>query len=204
MTPPSRGLILSAPRPDEIAWAAQVAPVWTAIKAGVGLHGELQRFAQAAEQRLPPHRADRPEEVLSGPVAVVRTYAGTVCSADSLCGQHPGLQAYVAAEPERQARAAREAEERQRQAAHEALAPARKRVLEERMRVWWRTNHPYAKLSDYGFDALRTKAEADLRAEIAKIPAAELQQAVARLEQADRIAAARKPAPRPGPSPHPF
>jgi len=193
-----------APQPDEIAWAAQIAPVWTAIKADAGLHGELQRFAQAAEQRLPLRRADRPKEVLSGPAAAVRTYADTLWSAESLCVQHPAFQAYVAAEPERQARAAREAEERQRQAAHEALAPARKRVLEKRMRVWWRTNHPHARLSDYGFDALRTKAEAELCAEIAKMPVAELQQAAAKLEQADRIAVARTPAPRPGPSPSPF
>ena len=193
-----------APRPDEIGWAARVAPVWTAIKADVALHGELQRFARAAGQRLPIRRADRPEEVLSGSAAAVQTYADTVWSAEYLCAQHRGFQAYVAAEPERQARAAQEAQERRRQAEHEALAPARDRVLQERMRVWRKANHPHARLSDHGFDALRTKAEAVLRAEVAAMPAAELRQAAAKLEQADRTAAARKPAPQPGRSPSPF
>ena len=95
------------------------------------------------------------------------------------------------------------AEERRRQAEHEALAPARDRVLQERMQAWRTTNHPYAQLSDHGFDALRTKAEAVLRAEVEGMPAAELRQAAAKLERADRIAPARKPAPRPGPSPSP-
>ncbi len=56
---------------------------------------------------------------------------------------------------------------------------------------------------DYGFDALRTKAEAVLLAEIEGMPAADLRQAAAKLEQADRIAAARKPVPRPGLAPSP-
>lgn len=193
-----------APRPDEIGWAARVAPVWTAIKADTELYGELQRFVRAAGQRLPIRRADRPDEGLSGPAAAVQTYADTVWSAEYLCAQHRGFQAYVAAEPERQARAARKVEERRRQAEHEALAPARDRVLQERMRVWRRTNHPHARLSDHGFDVLRTKAEAALRSEVERMPAAELRQAAAKLEQADRIAAARKPAPRPGPSPSPL
>ncbi len=193
-----------APRPDEIGWAARVAPVWTAIKADAELHGELQRFARTAEQRLPIRRADRPDEVLSGPAAAARTFADTLWSADSLCAQHRGFQAYVAAEPERQARAVREAEELRCQAEHKALAPARDRVLQERMQVWRRTNHPHARLSDYGFSAVWTKAETVLRAEVERMPAAELRQAAAKLELADRIAAARKPAPRPGPSPSPF
>jgi len=193
-----------APQPDEIAWAAQVAPVWTAIQADTELHGELQRFREAAGQRLPIRRANRPDEVLSGPTAAVRTYADTLWSAESLCAQHPVFQAYVAAEPERQAQAAREKEERRRQAEHEALAPARDRVLQERMQVWRKANHPYAQFSDYGFHALWTKAEAVLRVEVKGMPAAELRQAAAKLEQADRIAAARKPAPRPGASPSPF
>ncbi len=193
-----------APRPDETAWAAQVAPVWTAIQADTELHGELQHFSEAAGQRLPIRRAVGPDEILSGLAAAARTYADTLWSAESLCAQHPGFQAYVAAEPERQARAAREAEERRRHAEHEALAPARDRVLRERMRVWRKANHPYAQLSDYGFHALWTKAEAVLRAEVEGMPVAELRQAAAKLEQANRIAAARKPPPRPGPAPSPF
>jgi len=193
-----------APRPDETGWAARVAPVWTAIQADAELHGELQRFREAAGQRLPIRRANRPDEVLDGPAAAARTHADTLRSAESLWVQHPGFQAYAAAEPERQARAAREAEERRRQAEHEALAPARDRVLRERMRAWREANHPHARLSDYGFDALRAKAEAVLRAEVEGMPAAELRQAAAKLEQADRIAAAQKPAPRPGRSPSPF
>jgi len=193
-----------APRPDETGWAVRVAPVWTAIKADAELHGELQRFREAAGQRLPVRRADRPDEALSGPAAAVRTYADTLRSAESLWVQHPGFQAYAAAEPERQARAARKAEERRRQAEHEALAPARDRVLQERLRAWRKTNHPHARLSDHGFDTLWAKAKADLRAAVEAMPAAELRQAAAKLEQADRITAAQKPAPRPGRSPSPF
>ncbi len=80
-----------APRPNEIAWAARIAPVWTVIQADTELHGELQRFREAAGQRLPVRRADRPDEVLSGPAAAVRTYADTLWSADNLCAQHPGF-----------------------------------------------------------------------------------------------------------------
>ncbi len=193
-----------APRPDEIGWAARVAPVWAAIKVDAELHGELQRFREAAGQRLPIRRGDRPDEALGGPAAAVRTYADTLWSAESLCVQHPRFQAYAAAEPERQARAAREAEERRRQAEHEALAPARDRVTHERLQVWWRTNQPNSHLSVPAHEALRKKAEAIVRAEVEAMPAAELRQAAAKLEQADRIAVARRPVPRPGPSPSPF
>ena len=72
------------------------------------------------------------------------------------------------------------------------------------MRVWWKMNHPYARLSDYGFDTTWAKTKVDLRAAVEAMPAAELRQAAAKLEQADRIAAARKPAPRPGPATSPF
>ena len=54
------------PTPDGIARAARVAPVWAAIRAKPRLHGELQRFMEAARKRLPDHHWN-PQDDLHGP-----------------------------------------------------------------------------------------------------------------------------------------
>ena len=66
-----------APRPEEIGWAAQVAPVWTAIQADAALRDELRRFRRAAQERLPPRRGDPPGVELVGTEATVRAQADT-------------------------------------------------------------------------------------------------------------------------------
>ncbi len=93
---------------------------------------------------------------------------------------------------EQDAEAERKAKADAQRAEFEALAPARERVLQERMAQWWQTHHPYARLSDYGYPALQAEAksvETVLRAEIARMPAAELRPTAAKLARADKLAA---------------
>ncbi len=107
---------------------------------------------------------------------------------------------------EQEAEAERQAKADAQRAEHEALAPARERLLQKRMRDWWQTNRPYARLSDYGFPAAQAEAnvaEAVIRFEIEQMPAAELRPIAARLARADQRAA-REAAARPGPSPSPY
>jgi len=107
---------------------------------------------------------------------------------------------------EQEAEAERQAKADAQRAEYEALAPARERLLEERMRDWWQTNRPYACLSDYGFPAAQAEAnsaEAVIRVEIEKMPAAQLRPIAAKLARADQRPARREAA-RPGPSPSPY
>jgi len=115
------------PTPDGIARAARVAPVWAAIRAKPGLHGELQRFMEAARQRLPNHHWE-PRDDLDGPEQAVQALSGVLHGAQALSLWHPKFQAYAADEPKRQAErdaaAAREAEQARRIAEEKARAKA--------------------------------------------------------------------------------
>jgi len=117
------------PTPDGIARAARVAPVWAAIQAKPGLHDELQRFMEAARQRLPNHHLE-PRDDLDGPEQAVQALSGVLHAARALYLWHPRFQAYAAGEPERQAQAARERAEREAAAAREAEQA--RRVAEEK------------------------------------------------------------------------
>ena len=107
---------------------------------------------------------------------------------------------------EQEAEAERKVKADAARAEFEALAPARERVLQERMAIWWQTHHPHARLSDYGFSTVQAEAkaaEAVLQAEIANIPAAELRPIAAKLARADKLAE-QEAAAQPGPSPSPW
>ncbi len=107
---------------------------------------------------------------------------------------------------EQEAEAERKVKADAARAEFEALAPARERVLQERMAIWWQTHHPHARLSDYGFSTVQAEAkavEAVLQAEIAKMPAAELRLIAGKLARADKLAE-QETAARPGPSPSPW
>jgi len=95
------------PTPDGIARAARVAPAWAAILAKPGLHGELQRFMEAARKRLPDHHWE-PRDDLHGPEQDVQALSGVLHGARALYLWNPRFQAYAADEPKRQAEAARE------------------------------------------------------------------------------------------------
>jgi Ti-type conjugative transfer relaxase TraA len=120
------------PTPDGIARAARVAPVWAAIMAKPGLHGELQRFMEAARQRLPDHHWE-PRDDLDGPEQAVQALSGVLHGARALYLWHPRFQAYAADEPRRQAEAAREQAERDAAAAKEAEQA--RRIAEEKARA---------------------------------------------------------------------
>ncbi len=162
--------------------------------------------AQEAGNRLDAHRPGFVKNLVEvnqrQPELVRQAFAG-------LAGLAPLLAAVQRRPADRRAEQGAEAERKAKadaaRAEFEALAPARERVLRERMAFWWQTHHPHARLSDYDSFAVRAKAkaaEAVLQAEIAKMLAAELRPIAAKLARADKLAeqeaAARL---RPSPSP---
>jgi Ti-type conjugative transfer relaxase TraA len=106
-----------APTAGEIRDAARLAPIWTAISASTRVKTELTQFITAAGRRLPPN----PVGPLNETEANIERIAGIIYSGRTLAGAHQSFQAYVAAEPQRQAaaQAAREAKQREAERAAE-------------------------------------------------------------------------------------
>ena len=163
--------------------------------------------AQDAGNRLDAHRSSFVKDLVEvnqrQPELIRQAFAGPV-------GLAPLLAAVQRRPADRKAEQEAEAERKAKadaaRAAFEALAPARERVLQERMAIWWQTHHPHARLSDYGFSTVQAAAkavEAVLQAEIANMPAAELRPIAAKLARVDKLAE-QEAAARPGPSPSPW
>ena len=122
------------PTAGDIARAARVAPVWAVIRAKPGLHDELERFMAAARQRLPNHDWE-PRDDLKGPEQEVQALSGALHAAQALYRCHPGFQAYAAAEPKRQAQAARVEAKRQAEAEQARLAAEEKAQIDAKAKA---------------------------------------------------------------------
>ncbi len=113
------------PSAADIAMAARVAPVWRGIEADTALYDEVGRFMAAARERL-PDGYDKPAADESIQLGKVQAVSSLLHAAYELQRANPALQAYAAAEPERQAEAKRKADEAARRQAEA------RRVLAER------------------------------------------------------------------------
>ena len=119
-----------APSVDIIARAVRVAPIWAGIKSDATLYGELVRFKDAVDGRLPNAGYKMPDRSENPASTALRVWH-ILDAAHGLHFYHPFFQAYVTAEPERRAQAARAAEqERARHLAAERAAAEQTRKLE--------------------------------------------------------------------------
>lgn len=98
------------PSAADIARAARVAPVWQGIRADAALYAEVGRFMAAAQQRL-PGSYDQPAADGGTQLGTVQAVSSLLHAACELQRANPALQAYAAAEPERQAEVTRKADE---------------------------------------------------------------------------------------------
>ena len=116
--------------PDEIARAGQVAAAWTTIAADRPVHDELERFREAAEQRL----GGRHGLIGEGNPTQALALAGTLGRAQQLVEQHVQIEA--ARETSRRAEAQRR--EAEAKAAEAARLQAEQRAAREKE---WAARH---------------------------------------------------------------
>ena len=114
---------------DEIASAAGVASVWSAIQANEPVRAELARFRQAVDERLGGRPYTGSDPAAAGRVSVL---AGLLAQAERLTARHAAVQA------------AREAE--QREAERQRVAEQNRAQAEiERMLDQWQKRRPRAR-----------------------------------------------------------